>query len=63
MSVPPSKSHGRKSITASLKPRDLMDQNPRLSGVWTAQIITLFPDAFPGVLGESLTGRALKDRK
>ena len=23
----------------------------------------LFPDAFPGVLGESLTGRALKDRK
>ena len=63
MSGPPSKSHGRKSITASLKPRDLMDQNPRLAGVWTAQIITLFPDAFPGVLGESLTGRALKDRK
>ena len=63
MSVPPRKSHGRKSITTSLKPRDLMDQNPRLSGVWTAQIITLFPDAFPGVLGESLTGRALKDRK
>ena len=63
MSVPPSKSHGRKSITASLKPRDLMNQNPRLAGVWTAQIITLFPDAFPGVLGESLTGRALKDRK
>ena len=63
MSVPPSKSHGRKSITASLQPRDLMNQNPRLSGVWTAQIITLFPDTFPGVLGESLTGRALKDRK
>ena len=63
MSVPPSKSHGRKSTTASLKPRDLMDQNPRLAGVWTAQIITLFPNAFPGVLGESLTGRALKDRK
>ena len=63
MSVSPRKSHGRKSMTASLKPRDLMDQNPRLSGVWTAQIITLFPGAFPGVLGESLTGRALKDRK
>ncbi|NDH20929.1 MAG: tRNA (guanosine(37)-N1)-methyltransferase TrmD, partial [Rhodobacteraceae bacterium] len=44
MSVPPSKSHGHKSITASLKPRDLMEQNPRLAGVWTAQIITLFPD-------------------
>ncbi len=24
-------------------------------------MITLFPDAFPGVLGESLTGKALKD--
>lgn len=57
----PSRSHGRKSISASLKPRDLMDQNPRLAGVWGAQIITLFPDTFPGVLSESLTGRALKD--
>ena len=56
------RSHGRKSITASLKPRGLMDHNPRLAGVWTAHIITLFPEAFPGVLGESLTGRALKDR-
>ncbi|WP_204113114.1 tRNA (guanosine(37)-N1)-methyltransferase TrmD [Shimia biformata] len=59
----PLRSHGRKSITASLKPRDLMEQNPRLAGVWTARIITLFPDAFPGVLGESLTGKALKDGK
>lgn len=57
------RSHGRKSITTSFKPRELMDHNPRLAGVWTAQIITLFPDAFPGVLGESLTGRALKDGK
>ncbi|WP_371227595.1 tRNA (guanosine(37)-N1)-methyltransferase TrmD [Roseovarius sp. 2305UL8-3] len=57
----PAKSHGRKSISASLQPRDLMDLNPRLSRAWTAQIITLFPAAFPGVLGESLTGKALKD--
>ena len=56
------RSHGRKSITASLQPRSLMDHNPLLAGVWTAHIITLFPEAFPGVLGESLTGRALKDR-
>ncbi|MEO0467790.1 MAG: tRNA (guanosine(37)-N1)-methyltransferase TrmD [Pseudomonadota bacterium] len=55
------KSFGRKSISASLKPRDLMDQNPRLAKAWDAQVITLFPDAFPGVLGESLTGKALKD--
>lgn len=27
---------------------------------WTARIITLLPDAFPGVLGLSLTGRALE---
>ncbi len=28
---------------------------------WTARVITLFPSAFPGVLGESLTGKALTD--
>lgn len=55
-----SKSHGRKSITISAKPRDLMEEQ-RLSGVWTAQVITLLPQAFPGVLGESLTGKALRD--
>lgn len=57
------KSHGRLSISASLKPRALITTNPRLSGVWTARIITLFPQAFPGVLGESLTGKAMKDGK
>ena len=55
------KSHGRKSISASLKPQDLMAENPRLAKAWRAQVITLLPQAFPGVLGESLTGRALKD--
>ncbi len=38
-----------------------MDPNPRLAGVWMAQVITLLPQAFPGILGESLTGKALKD--
>ncbi len=56
----PNKSHGRKSIAASLKPRSLMEEN-RLARAWTAQIITLFPNAFPGVLGESLTGKALRE--
>ena len=28
---------------------------------WTARIITLFPGMFPGPLGESLAGQALKD--
>lgn len=58
MSITP-KSHGRLSISASLKPRDLMSDRPRVKGAWTARVITLFPTAFPGVLGESLTGKAL----
>lgn len=58
-----SKSHGRKTISTSLKPRELMTQAPKLHNIWAAHIITLFPGAFPGVLGESLTGKALKDGK
>lgn len=54
------KSHGRLSIRDSLQPRDLMAE-PQVKGAWTAQIITLFPEAFPGVLGLSLTGRALAE--
>ncbi|MEL6410223.1 MAG: tRNA (guanosine(37)-N1)-methyltransferase TrmD [Pseudomonadota bacterium] len=61
MSLPPSKSHGRKSITASKQPRSLMEGTDRLARAWHAQVITLLPEAFPGVLGESLTGKALKD--
>ena len=57
------KSFGRKSISASVQPRSLMDQNEELAGVWQARVLTLFPDAFPGVLGTSLTGRALQDGK
>jgi tRNA (guanine37-N1)-methyltransferase len=62
MSIP-TKSHGRKSISASVQPRDLMATAPKLANVWTAQIITLFPDSFPGVLEHSLTGRALDEEK
>ena len=38
-----------------------MRDTPRLANAWRAHVITLFPEAFPGVLGESLTGKALKD--
>ncbi len=55
------KSLGRKSIRPTLKPRELMTDTPTLAAAWRAQIITLFPQAFPGVLGESLTGKALQD--
>lgn len=60
MTQTPSKSHGRLSIGATLKPRELMSDTPDLAGVWKAKILTLFPEAFPGVLGESLTGKALQ---
>lgn len=58
---PPRRALGRKSITASNVPQDLLGDAPRLAQAWQAQVITLLPQAFPGVLGESLTGKALKD--
>lgn len=57
------KSHGRLAVRPTLRPRSLMEDNPDLVGSWRARVITLFPEAFPGVLGESLTGRALMERK
>jgi len=55
------KSHGRKSISATARPRSLISETPDLAGAWRAKIITLYPEAFPGTLGESLTGKALQD--
>lgn len=55
----PPKSHGRLSIRTTLQPRDLLASRPPVRGAWQARVITLFPDAFPGVLGQSLTGKAL----
>lgn len=56
---PVSRSHGRLAIRASLQPRDLMEEPRLVRGAWTAKVITLFPEAFPGTLGLSLTGKAL----
>lgn len=55
------RSHGRKRIRPTLKPTSLMDTEEELAGVWQARVVTLFPEAFPGVLGLSLTGKALKE--
>lgn len=55
------RSHGRLSISASLRPRDLLGEAGRVKGAWRACVITLFPEAFPGTLGLSLTGRALAE--
>lgn len=61
MSDRPSKSHGRLAVSASLKPRELMTDRPELAGAWDARVITLLPEVFPGVLGASLTGKALAE--
>lgn len=55
------RSHGRLAISASIRPRELMTDTPALKGAWRARIITLFPEAFPGTLGLSLTGKALQE--
>ncbi len=61
MQNPPNKSHGRLSIRASHRARPLVQDTPDLAGVWKAKVLTLYPEMFPGVLGESLTGKALKE--
>ena len=60
--VKPAKSHGLKRISLSDKPKALITSNEVVNGAWNVQVITLFPDAFPGVLGLSLTGKALQCR-
>ena len=61
MNDKPARAIGRKTIRPSLTPRELITPTPDLKGVWKAKVITLFPNAFPGVLGASLTGKALHD--
>lgn len=61
MADKPTKSHGRKAISVTVMPRELMENRPDLDGVWKAKIVTLLPDAFPGMLGESVIGKALQD--
>ena len=38
-----------------------MADRSAVAGGWLAQVITLFPEVFPGVLGASLTGKALDE--
>lgn len=60
MTAGSARSHGRHSIAASRLPSDLMAEAPSGAGAWEARVVTLFPEAFPGPLGLSLTGRALE---
>lgn len=57
----PARSHGRQSVRPTLKPRELMRDSPDYADLWQARVVTLFPDLFPGVLGGSLTGKALQE--
>ena len=54
----PLRSHGRLNVQLSANPRDLM-ADVQVKGAFTVKIVTLFPEAFPGTLGLSLTGKAL----
>ena len=56
MAMPP-RSHGSKSVSVSAHPRAVMEDPG--AGAWSARVVTLFPEAFPGTLGLSLTGAAL----
>jgi tRNA (guanine37-N1)-methyltransferase len=51
------RSHGRLTLRASARPRELGGP-AEVRGAFVARIITLFPEAFPGTLGLSLVGRA-----
>lgn len=63
MTDAPKKSYGQRTISATAQPRALVTDRPRLKGAWTAKIITLVPETYPGQLGASLVGRALQDGK
>ncbi|MEM7179139.1 MAG: tRNA (guanosine(37)-N1)-methyltransferase TrmD [Pseudomonadota bacterium] len=56
------RSHGMLRPVVSAQPRPLIE--PKLHvGAFRAKVLTLFPGMFPGPLGDSLTGKALKDGK
>ena len=55
------RSAGRLSVRPSARPRDLMGERATVAGAWNATILTLYPDMFPGTLGQSLVGRALDE--
>lgn len=55
------RSHGRLSINAQKQPRELMQNRPQIAGAWNATVLTLYPEMFPGTLGQSLVGRALEE--
>lgn len=56
----PARSHGMFQPRVTARPRALMDDLAR-PGAWVARVLTLFPEMFPGPLGHSLIGKALRE--
>lgn len=56
--IPP-KSHGRIQPRVSARPRPLIGPDKAPPGAFRVQVLTLYPELFPGPLGHSLTGKAL----
>ena len=57
-----SKSHGRHNVRPNLSPTPLLKDQNYVSNVWTAKVVTLFPEMFPGTLGYSVLGKALQNK-
>ena len=57
-----SKSYGRHNVRPNLRPTPLLKDQNYVSNVWTAKVVTLFPEMFPGTLGYSVLGRALQNK-
>ena len=43
-------------------PKELKSSAAKINRVWSATVVTLFPEMFPGPLGQSLAGKALDDK-
>ena len=57
-----SKSYGRHNVRPNLSPTPLLKDQNYVSNVWTAKVVTLFPEMFPGTLEYSVLGRALQNK-
>ena len=51
-------SHGRLSISADDRPRELVKKSSDLKGVWKAKVITLFPKMFPKIRARPMSRKS-----
>ena len=55
-------SQTQNTLESKLNPERTPENQRQLAEVWTAKVITLHPDMFPGTLGSSILGRALNQK-